>query len=65
MSVIPNIIVTCCALHNFILSKESCVDDIVHDAQEDDIQVASENILREETSMVAKLKRQEIMYLLT
>ncbi|XP_053390776.1 putative nuclease HARBI1 [Mercenaria mercenaria] len=41
VSVIPNIIVTCCGLHNFILGKESYMEEELIKVQEDDAPITN------------------------
>ena len=58
---IPNIIVTCCVLHNFILPKESYIEDDMDTSQED---TALGCATTQEASTQAVTKRNDIMNLL-
>ena len=58
---IPNIIVTCCVLHNFILTKESYIEDDMDTSQED---TALGCATTQEASTQAVTKRNDIMNLL-
>ena len=62
VSLIPNIVVSCCALHNFILMKESFVDDEI-EVLEEEPSLPKSNI-SEDINQLGTLKRNEIMALL-
>ncbi|XP_060564347.1 putative nuclease HARBI1 [Ruditapes philippinarum] len=62
VTMIPNIIISCCVLHNFILIQESYVEkDILHN-DDDDARAGNPNL--EETCTTGTVKRNDIMNLL-
>lgn len=60
---IPNLIVACCALHNFIIMHEN-IDDTDVEVETDQVGDTFEYDLAETESVSGQCKRQEIMHLL-